>query len=297
MTEDKRFNPDKLVRLFKELYSLADGIGTEKKVGVKCWEFLNCPAEIMRLCEAVIQNAERRCWLVVGTLSGQKEVAPCVKAFGTCKQCEFYKAVKGLSDEKADKVRIMVVEDEGIVALEIQTRLQRLGYAVCAVVSTGEMAIKEAKDKHPDLVLMDIRLKGDMDGIEAAQAIQKEGRVPVIYLTANSDDNTLLRAKLTEPFGFILKPFHERDLRSGIEMALYKHKVSVSTSRQMKSDAITKNKSAEELNKENVRLVNEILETTRQALSETSTELQKEYLKKINRYAEMLNAQLRKRTS
>ncbi|MBF0336536.1 MAG: response regulator [Nitrospirae bacterium] len=251
----------------------------------------------MRLCKAVIQNAERRCWLVVGTLSGQKEVVPCVKAFGTCKQCEFYKAVKGISDEKADKVRILVVEDEGIVALEIQTRLQRLGYAVCAVVSTGEIAIKEAKDKHPDLVLMDIRLKGDMDGIEAAQTIQKEGRVPVIYLTANSDDNTLLRAKLTEPFGFILKPFHERDLRSGIEMALYKHKMIVSTSRQMKNDAIINSKSAEEINKENVKLVNEMLETTRQALSETSAELRKKHLEKINRYAEMLNDQLRKRTS
>ena len=123
------------------------------------------------------------------------------------------------------KAQILVVEDEGIVAMDVRNRLNGLGYAVSVVVSSGEEAFKKAGEVHPDLVLMDIRLKGDMDGIEAAEQIRARFDVPVVYLTAYADDNTLQRAKVTEPFGYLLKPFEERELHTAIEIALYKHKI------------------------------------------------------------------------
>jgi len=121
--------------------------------------------------------------------------------------------------------QIMVVEDERIVADDIKMSLQRLGYAVCATVVSGEEAIKKAGEAHPDLVLMDIVLEGEMDGIEAAGIIRSRFDIPLVYLTAYADDKTLERAKITEPFGYILKPFEDRDVHSTIEMAFYKHKM------------------------------------------------------------------------
>ena len=121
--------------------------------------------------------------------------------------------------------RILVVEDERIVGKDIERRLKDLGYKVAGVVSTGEKTIERVRDSIPDLILMDIRLKGAMDGIETAEIIKNEVDVPVVYLTAYADEATLERAKVTEPFGYILKPFNERDLHSTIEMALYKHKM------------------------------------------------------------------------
>jgi len=121
--------------------------------------------------------------------------------------------------------RILVVEDERIVGKDIERRLKDLGYRVAGVASTGEKTIERVKESVPDLILMDIRLKGSMDGIEAAEVIRKEFDIPVVYLTAYADEATLERAKVTEPFGYILKPFNERDLHSTIEMALYKHKM------------------------------------------------------------------------
>jgi two-component system cell cycle sensor histidine kinase/response regulator CckA len=120
--------------------------------------------------------------------------------------------------------RILVVEDESIVALDIKSGLESLGYEVVALVSNGEDAIQKAVDLQPDLVLMDIQLKGEMDGIEAAQHIQTQLDIPVIYLTAYTDQVTLKRAKITEPFGYLLKPFEERELHTNIEMALYKQR-------------------------------------------------------------------------
>ena len=122
------------------------------------------------------------------------------------------------------KAQIMVVEDEAIVAEDIQTRLTSLRYAVSAVVSSGDEAIAKAGETRPDLVLMNIRLKEDMDGIEAAEEIRARFDIPVVYLTAYADEDTLQRAKITEPFGYIIKPFQERELHIAIEMALYKHK-------------------------------------------------------------------------
>ena len=121
--------------------------------------------------------------------------------------------------------QILVVEDEGIIAKDIKNTLGLLGYFVVAVASSGEEAIEKAIETHPDLVLMDIVLEGDMDGVEAAEQIRDRFDIPVVYLTAYSDDKTLQRAKITEPYGYILKPFQERELYTTIEMALYKHKI------------------------------------------------------------------------
>ena len=123
------------------------------------------------------------------------------------------------------KARVLIVEDEGIVAKDIKNTLEHLGYHVPGVVSSGEEAVKKAAEMHPDLVLMDIVLEGDMDGVEAAGKIHDRFDMPVIYLTAYTDVKTLQRAKITEPYGYILKPFEEKELHTGIEMALYKHKM------------------------------------------------------------------------
>ena len=121
--------------------------------------------------------------------------------------------------------QILVVEDELVVAKNIQNRLENLGYFVPAVVTSGEEAIKKVADIQPDLILMDIMLESELDGIEAAKQISKRFDIPIIYLTAYGDDQTLQRAKITEPYGYILKPFETRDLQSNIEMALYKHTI------------------------------------------------------------------------
>lgn len=130
------------------------------------------------------------------------------------------------------KTRILIVEDEAITAKDIQMTLQDLGYEVAGTAASGEEAIQKAAEHKPALVLMDIRLQGEMDGIEAASRIRSSLDVPVVYLTAHSDKATLERAKITEPFGYILKPFEERELHSNIEMALYKHK----TERKLKEN-------------------------------------------------------------
>lgn len=123
------------------------------------------------------------------------------------------------------KTKILVVEDERIVAKDIQNSLIHLGYDVPAIASTSEEAIKAAGRVQPDLVLMDIVLKGSIDGIETASKIRELYGTPVIYLTAYEDERTLARAKLTEPLGYILKPFEERDLHTTLEMALYKYQM------------------------------------------------------------------------
>lgn len=124
-----------------------------------------------------------------------------------------------------EQTQILVVEDESIVAKDIQKSLQLLNYDVCEVVSSGKEAIEKVRENNPDLVLMDIILKGKMDGIEAAKEIRYSFNIPVVYLTAHADEKTLERAKITEPFGYIIKPFEDRELRTAIEMALYKHRM------------------------------------------------------------------------
>jgi len=121
--------------------------------------------------------------------------------------------------------RILVVEDEHIVAMGIKKMLKSLGYQVTGIASSGEDAISKAESTFPDLVLMDIMLKGNIDGIEAAREIIKRFDLPVVYLSAYSDSKILERAKQTGPFGYIVKPFEEKDLHSSIEVALHRHAV------------------------------------------------------------------------
>lgn len=121
------------------------------------------------------------------------------------------------------KSNILIVEDESIVAKDIQHSLKKLGYTVVEICSNGEDAIRIAEELKPNLVLMDIMLKGDMSGIEAASQIRDKYNIPVIYLTAYADESTLSKAKVSEPYGYIIKPFKEIDLHTSIEMAIYKH--------------------------------------------------------------------------
>ncbi|GIK36783.1 MAG: hypothetical protein BroJett011_06160 [Chloroflexota bacterium] len=120
-------------------------------------------------------------------------------------------------------ITIMVVEDEKIIANDISYSLEMLGYHVVATVAYGEDAVTRASELRPDLILMDIRLKGKLDGIGAARQIQAQMDIPVVYLTAMADEQTLQRAKVTEPFGYLLKPFDDQELRIIIEIALYRH--------------------------------------------------------------------------
>ena len=121
--------------------------------------------------------------------------------------------------------KVLIVEDEGIVARETEYRLKDLGYNVCGLAASGAEALKKAERDLPDVVLMDIMLKGEMDGIETAGQIKTKHNIPVVYVTAHADETTLQRAKRTEPMGYLLKPFNERELHAAIEIALYKHKM------------------------------------------------------------------------
>jgi len=120
--------------------------------------------------------------------------------------------------------RILIVEDEHIVAMGIKRMLKDLGYTVTGVASSGEDAISKAESTFPDLVLMDIMLKGELDGVEAAKEIKERFDIPVVYLTAYSDSNILEKVKKTGPYGYIVKPFDEKDLHSNIEIALYRYR-------------------------------------------------------------------------
>jgi PAS domain S-box-containing protein len=121
------------------------------------------------------------------------------------------------------KAKILIVEDELVVAEDLSQKLCQLGYEVVGVTGSGKKSVALAREIRPGLVLMDIRLEGEMDGVEAAGKIRQECDLPVVYLTAHSDPTTLQRTKVTEPYGYILKPFEERDLETHIQMALYKH--------------------------------------------------------------------------
>ncbi len=118
------------------------------------------------------------------------------------------------------KQSIVIVEDEGIAAEDIRRRLESWGFLVPAVVATGEDAIAAAERVHPDLVLMDVHLKGPMDGVEAARQIQSHANIPVIYATAFNDGDTIKRAQVNGPFGIINKPYDDLEIRAAIEVAL-----------------------------------------------------------------------------
>ena len=131
-------------------------------------------------------------------------------------------------------INVLVVEDENIVAKDIQMSLKKMGYSVVGAASSGEKALEILKEKKPDIILMDIMLKGKMSGIDTAEAVKEEYDLPVIFLTAYADEDTLSKAKITEPYGYILKPFKEIDLHTSIEMALYKHKKTAELKKEVK---------------------------------------------------------------
>jgi two-component system cell cycle sensor histidine kinase/response regulator CckA len=154
-----------------------------------------------------------------------------------------------------NRTSILIVEDEFIVANDIEARLIDLGYAVAGKADSGAAAIELAGSISPDLVLMDIRIHGPMDGITAATEIRCRFKLPVVFLTAYTDDSTLERAKKAEPFGYILKPFEDRELRTNIEIAVYKHKAETEIQRLTRlyatlsqvNQAIVRARSPEEL--------------------------------------------------
>lgn len=119
--------------------------------------------------------------------------------------------------------KILIVEDEAVVSLDIARRLEKMGYEVVDRVASGEEALEVIKQERPDLVLMDINLQGEMDGIQTATILYKEHNLPVIYLTAYAGESTLQGAKESKPYGYILKPFKERELRAAIEIAISRH--------------------------------------------------------------------------
>ncbi|MFT6746072.1 MAG: two-component system response regulator LytT [Glaciecola sp.] len=132
------------------------------------------------------------------------------------------------------KKNVLIVEDESIVAMDIQQSLVSLGYEVLGIASSGKKA-KEflSKKKKPDIILMDIMIKGDMTGIDVSAYVKEHHQIPVVFLTAYADDQTLEKAKNTEPYGYILKPFKEVDLKTNIEMALHKHKVNSKVKKEL----------------------------------------------------------------
>ena len=116
-----------------------------------------------------------------------------------------------------DKANIMVVEDEGVVSIDIRNMLKNAGYGIAAVAFQGDEAIRKAEQSSPDLVLMDIGLKGDIDGIEAAKKIRDRFRIPVVFLTGFADEATMSKAKEADPSGFIIKPINEEELKKTLE--------------------------------------------------------------------------------
>lgn len=136
--------------------------------------------------------------------------------------------------------KILIVEDEKVVAMDIKRRLENLGYYITDMISTGEKSLESVAKKPPDLVLMDIKLGGEMDGIETAHLIRKQFHVPVIYLTAYYDEEILERARKTEPFSYILKPFHDQELHASIKIALYRQQVESRLRYMSMHDPLTK---------------------------------------------------------
>ena len=164
-------------------------------------------------------------------------------------------------------VKILIVEDEGISALDLQQTLINLGYQAPDIVATGEEAVQKAEETCPDLVLMDIMLAGEMDSTMAAQEIRSRFGIPVIYLTAYADEGTLVRAKIAEPYAYLIKPFNERELHIAVDMALYKNEAEAE--RKQAKEALQKLNEELELR---VRERTAELESLNQALREEIAE-------------------------
>ena len=175
--------------------------------------------------------------------------------------------------------KILVVEDEAIIAEDIALRLEKMGYEVVDIVASGEEAIAAAAIHEPDLVLMDIMLQGLMDGIMAADKIRETLEIPVVYLTAYADENTLKRAKVTQPLGYILKPFRETELWVTIEIALSRHQAELEVKKAV-STAETKRYKAEEVSQIKSQYLSMAAHEFRNPLTtiQSSAELIQEYV-------------------
>lgn len=126
------------------------------------------------------------------------------------------------------KLNILVVEDESLVARALSVTLMRMGHKVTSIASTGEEAVEKAEKEKPDMVLMDIILDGQMDGIEAVKIIRSRSHIPFIYVTAHADQNTKERAEQTGPYGYLVKPYKEKELENAIREAVERHKQETS---------------------------------------------------------------------
>jgi class 3 adenylate cyclase len=147
---------------------------------------------------------------------------------------------------KKKNTRILIAEDENLISIDIKRALEKLGYTVTSIATTANETLKKIEKDEPDLVLLDIMLKGDATGINAARKIREKYDIPLVYLTALADDETLNEAKQTEPYGYIMKPFDEKVLHSTIELALYKFK----TEKELRQKS--KNLEEEKLKNENL---------------------------------------------
>ncbi len=148
-------------------------------------------------------------------------------------------------------LKILVVEDEVIVAEDIAGRLKKLGYAVAGTVFSGEEAIKKAAETQPDLVLMDIVLKGEMDGVTASEKIRNNSDIPTVFLTAYADEKTLQRAKMTDPFGYIVKPFQQNDLRVAIEIAAHRREIETKMRKALQASEASREATEEKARRQN----------------------------------------------
>ncbi len=143
-----------------------------------------------------------------------------------------------------EEIKILIVEDELLIAKGLARKLEKLEYLVVGIASSSEAALQKVEETQPDLILMDIVIKGDLDGIETAKRIQEKFNIPVIYVTAYADDETLERAEETESYGYILKPFKEREVHAAIKIALKKHQATLQMQKSLKAaQAVTDEKS------------------------------------------------------
>jgi DNA-binding NarL/FixJ family response regulator len=167
----------------------------------------------------------------------------------------------------------MIVEDEAVIALRLQHMLTKMGYHVAGISYTGEDALEKARSLGPDLLLMDIKIPGELDGIDVAEMVKSELNIPVIFLTAFAEDKIIERAKKAEPFGYILKPFQDREIKAAIEVAFYKKKAQ---------EALKKaHNDLDRRVKERTFELNDALKTLK--LSETELSQRKSALEKLNR--------------
>lgn len=189
-------------------------------------------------------------------------------------------------------IKILVVEDEFIVAADLKARLNKMGYKVVGTAASGLEAIEKVWRESPDIVLMDIVLKGDMDGIAAAEAIKQGYNLPIIFLTAYADQNTFSKAKLTEPFGYVCKPFQEKNLKMAIEVAIQRHSIETQQQRDLILAQQSQYESLHQLNdqtEEVSRTIHELrtplttilasIKLLEVSKGQTETELQDKYLR------------------